>query len=91
MAATCVVTRNGSSSTVVLPADWRKANGVEVGDVLEIWTDVSGQITFRKPRNRGRDGRFDRLLSLVDSLPDVPWIGGDSPSDDKRLLGERND
>lgn len=90
MPATCVVTKNGSSATVVLPADWRKANNVEVGDVLEIGTDVKGQILFKKPKEEGpQDGRFNRLLSLVNSLPDVPWAGGDSPDDDKKLLGER--
>lgn len=90
MTATCVVTRNGSSASVVLPAEWRKENGVEVGDVLEIGMDVRGQIMFRKPRSRVTDGRFDRLLSLVGSLPDVPWTNGDLPSDDKMLLGERD-
>ena len=90
MPATCVVTKNGSSATVVLPADWRKANGIEVGDVLEIGTDVKGQILFKKPKETNeQEGRFNRLLSLVDSLPDVPWAGGDSPDDDKKLLGER--
>ena len=41
----CTVSKNGSSATVVLPAEWRRANQVEFGDAMEVVTDVQGQIT----------------------------------------------
>lgn len=90
MAATCVVTKNGSSASVVLPAAWRKRNNVSIGDVLEIETEIGGQITFKKASaDEERIKKMDEMLAFMDSLPHVPWTEGDSPDDDKRTLGDR--
>lgn len=36
-----------------------------------------------------RRAALNELLALINSLPNIPWEGGDSPEDDKRILGER--
>lgn len=60
---------------------------MEAGDAPKTATDAKGP---QKPEKKQQGRRFGRLLSLVDSLPDVPLTGGDLPDDDKRLLGERH-
>ena len=89
MPATCTATKNGGSMSVALPAEWRRANGVKAGDVLEVRTDVCGQITFCKPAVSERIDKLNRLFEAVDALPKIQWEGGQSPADDKRVLGER--
>ena len=36
-----------------------------------------------------RSAALKEFLAYIDSLPVIPWQGGDSPEDDKRMLGER--
>ena len=84
----CTVGRSESSATVVLPAEWRRANRVGFGDVMEVVTDVQGQITFKIPRV-GRDAKIDEMLDFANSLPSLPWDGSSTKADDKRILGER--
>lgn len=84
----CTVSKNGSSATVVLPAEWRRANQVEFGDAMEVVTDVQGQITFKIP-GTARDAKIDEMLDFANSLPSLPWDGSSTKADDKRILGER--
>ncbi len=86
---TCRVTRTGNSATVTLPLAWRQRNGVGFGDELEAITDVDGQITFVKADARPSAKSVRAYLSVVDSLPDLPWDGSGAPEDDRRILGER--
>lgn len=58
--------------SVALPAEWRRANGVKAGDVLEVRTDVCGQITFCKPAVSERIDKLNRLFEAVDALPKNP-------------------
>lgn len=87
--ASCVVTRNGGSETVVLPASWRKSNHVKSGDILEIDSTVAGQITFKVPLGKNRAEAATEFISFIDSLPRKPWAGTGEPADDKRLIGQR--
>lgn len=89
MPVTCTVTKNGESMSVALPAEWRRANGVKAGDVLEVRTDVCGQITFCKPAVSERIDKLNRLFKAVNALPKIQWEGGQSPADDKRVMDER--
>lgn len=84
----CTVSKNGSSATVVLPAEWRRINQVEVGDSMEVVTDVRGQITFKKA-DAGRQSKIEEMLDFANSLPSLPWNGTSTREDDKRILGER--
>ena len=68
MNTTCSVIRNGNSAAVVLPSEWRKRFGVQIGDTLVA---------------------AENLLSTIDSLPDIPWLCGDSPDDDRELISRR--
>ncbi len=89
--ATCVVTRNGDSETVELPAAWRKSNHIKAGDVLEVDSSVEGQITFRVPVSANKAKAARELLALVDSMPGKPWDGTAEPADDKRLIEQRHE
>lgn len=91
MNATVSVIKTGNSAAVVLPAEWRRRNAIEVGDVLVCSADVEGRIVFEKPAQTSNESALRRLYGLVDSLPDVPWTRGDSKEDDRNLLAERYD
>lgn len=51
-------------------------------------TQKSASVQASMPPDSRRDTLED-LLSYIDSLPKIPWEGGDSPEDDKRTLAER--
>ena len=90
MNATCSVIRNGNSAAVVLPAEWRKRFGVQVGDTLTVATPSEGEISF-SVQDRKNDAAIaaQKLLNTIDALPNIPWLRGDSPDDDRELLGQR--
>ena len=90
MNATCSVIRNGNSAAVVLPSEWRKRFGVQIGDTLSISMPSDGEITFSVQRNDDDAiAAAEDLLSTIDSLPDIPWLCGDSPDDDRELVSRR--
>ena len=86
MEGTCVVAKNGNSATVVLPAEWRRACGIEIGDELEFHANANGEISFSKKAGRSKTQAADELLVLIGSRPNTPWLRGDSPDDDKELI-----
>ena len=90
MNATCSVIRNGNSAAVVLPSEWRKRFGVQIGDTLTVATPSEGEISFSvQGRENSTATAAKRLLDTIDALPNVPWLRGDSPDDDRELLGQR--
>lgn len=90
MNTTCSVIRNGNSAAVVLPSEWRKRFGVQIGDTLSISMPSDGEITFSVQRNDDDAiAAAEDLLSTIDSLPDIPWLCGDSPDDDRELVSQR--
>lgn len=89
MNSTCTVLKSGNSAAVVLPAEWRRRFGVKAGDVLRVSASTDGEITFSVPRRKSRVESVDSLLGTLEGLPDIPWVGGDSPEDDRELLGRR--
>ena len=90
MNTTCSVIRNGNSAAVVLPAEWRKRFGVQIGDTLTVATPSEGEISFSvQDRENDAATAAKQLLNIIDSLPNIPWSMGDSPDDDRELLGQR--
>lgn len=90
MNATCSVIRNGNSAAVVLPSEWRKRFGVQIGDTLSISMPSDGEISFSVQRkDDDAIAAAEDLLSTIDSLPDIPWLCGDSPDDDRELVSQR--
>ena len=85
----CTVAKNGNSATVTLPAQWRKGCGIDFGDELEFHATDDGRISFRKREARDNGDLFEQFAGLMESMPDIPWTRGDSPEDDRELLGER--
>ena len=85
----CTVAKNGNSATVTRPAQWRKGCGIDFGDELEFHATDDGRISFRKREAAGNGDLFEQFEGLIESMPDVPWTRGDSPEDDRELLGER--
>lgn len=88
MVTTATVTKSGNSAVVVLPAAWRKQQGIQFGDTVTVEYD-SDSLVIRK-RATSKEEKLqalDELLEFVESMPDVPWED-DSPEADKRLLGE---
>lgn len=61
MTAVCTVMEDGKLMWVALPDEWQEANNVKEGDVLEVITDVKGQITFSKPIAEEGAERINRL------------------------------
>lgn len=90
MNVTCSVIRNGNSAAVVLPSEWRKRFGVQIGDTLSISMPSDGEISFSVQRkDDDAIAAAEDLLSTIDSLPDIPWLRGDSPDDDRELMSQR--
>lgn len=63
-----------SKSSVQTPKD----------DEVRQSTDTQASITPESRRTA-----LEEFLALVNSLPKIPWEGGDTPEDDKRILAER--
>lgn len=51
MPALATVTKTGNSATIVLPSDLRKANGIHIGDQVELVSRPDGIIELRKVRS----------------------------------------
>lgn len=85
---TCVVTKNGNSATVTLPASWRKRHGIKIGDVLDVSVSGDASITFTA-RSQDRSAALDNLIYLLESAPECELVGDGSPESDKAILGER--
>lgn len=89
MGATATVIRNGNSAAVIIPSSWRKRYGVDIGDKLELNDAIPGKLVLSKPTTNNRLEAVDELTDFIDGLPAIPWAHGDSPEDDKELIGER--
>lgn len=89
MGTSATVIKFGNSAAVVLPARWRKANGIEIGDKLQVNESVPGRLTFITGPRASRRAALQDLDVLLSSLPRREWEGGDSPDDDRRMIAER--
>lgn len=50
MPALATVTKTGNSATIVLPSDLRKANGIHIGDQVELVSRPDGIIELSSRR-----------------------------------------
>lgn len=89
MGATATVIRNGNSAAIIIPASWRKRYGISIGDRLELDDAIPGKLVLSTPSSNDRLKAVEELNDFIDSLPIIPWERGDSPDDDKELIGER--
>lgn len=46
-------------------------------------------VSFQEQDAADKGDPFDQFVDLTESMPDIPWGRGDSPDDDRELLGER--
>ena len=56
MPALVTVTKTGNSATIVLPSELRRANGIHIGDQVELVSRPDGIIELRKVKE-GKDGQ----------------------------------
>lgn len=69
MPALATVTKTGNSATIVLPSDLRKANGIHIGDQIELSARPDGIIELRKVAERmDRQQAFDEALDFFKSV-----------------------
>ena len=90
MPALATVTKTGNSATIVLPSDLRKANGIHIGDQIELSARPDGIIELRKVAERmDRQQAFDEAIDFFKSVKCKPWPGDCSKESDRELIGER--
>ena len=88
MPALATVTKTGNSATIVLPSDLRKANGIHIGDQVELVSRPDGIIELRKVKE-DRQQAFEEALDFFKSVECKPWPGDCSKESDRELIGER--
>ena len=90
MPALVTVTKTGNSATIVLPSELRRANGIHIGDQVELVSRPDGIIELRKVKE-GKDGQqaFMEALDIFKSVECNPWSGDCSKESDRDLTGER--
>ncbi len=83
------VIKSGNSAVVVLPSEWRKRCGVEVGDELVVTPNDDGTISFSKKLDNSRQlAALMAIKELSESLPKVPWAD-ESREGMRAILEER--
>lgn len=90
MPALVTVTKTGNSATIVLPSELRRANGIHIGDQVELVSRPDGVIELSKVKE-GKDGQqaFKEALDFFKSVECNPWPGDCSKESDRDLMGER--
>ena len=90
MPALATVTKTGNSATIVLPSDLRKANGIHIGDQVELVSRPDGIIELRKVKeSKDRQQAFEEAIDFFKSVECKPWPGDCSKESDRELIGER--
>lgn len=67
MPALVTVTKTGNSATIVLPSELRRANGIRIGDQVELVSRPDGIIELRKVKEGGRTGSKHSRKPLISS------------------------
>lgn len=69
MPVLATVTKTGNSATIVLPSDLRKANGIHIGDQVELVSRPDGIIELRKVKERkDRQQAFKEAIDFFKSV-----------------------
>lgn len=90
MPTLATVTKTGNSAAIVLPAELRKANGIHIGDQIELSARPDGIIELKKIKEkRNRQQAFEEAIAFFDSVECKPWPGDCSKESDRALMGER--
>lgn len=90
MPALVTVTKTGNSVTIVLPSELRRANGIHIGDQIELSARPDGIIELKKvTKNKERQQVFDDAVAFFNSVECNSWPGDCSKESDRDLMGER--
>lgn len=90
MPALVTVTKTGNSATIVLPSELRRANGIHIGDQIELSARPDGIIELKKvTKNKERQQVFDDAVAFFNSVECNSWPGDCSKESDHDLMGER--
>ena len=90
MQALVTVTKTGNSATIVLPSELRRANGIHIGDQIELSARPDGIIELKKvTKNKERQQVFDDAVAFFNSVECNSWPGDCSKESDRDLMGER--
>ncbi len=90
MPALVTVTKTGNSATIVLPSELRRANGIHIGDQIELSARPDGIIELKKvTKNKERQQVFDDAVAFFNSVECNSWPGDCSKESDRDLMGER--
>ena len=72
---------------VALPSEWHRQLKARPGDSLAASAVLEdGSPAFARS---GKAAAAKQLRETVDSLPNVPWLNGDTTDDDRELLSRR--
>ena len=72
---------------VALPSEWHRQLKARPGDSLAASAVLEdGSPAFARS---GKAAAAKQLMETVDSLPNVPWLNGDTTDDDRELLSRR--
>lgn len=90
MPALVTVTKTGNSATIVLPSELRRANGIHIGDQIELSARPDGIIELRKVEEKKEKQQvFDDAVAFFNSVECNSWPGDCSKESDRDLMGER--
>ena len=90
MPALVTVTKTGNSATIVLPSELRRANGIHIGDQIELSARPDGIIELKKvTKNKERQQDFDDAVAFFNSVECNSWPGDCSKESDRDLMGKR--
>lgn len=90
MPALVTVTKTGNSATIVLPSELRRANGIHIGDQIELSARPDGIIELKKvTKSKERQQVFDDAVAFFNSVECNSWPGDCSKESDRDLMGER--
>lgn len=90
MPALVTVTKTGNSATIVLPSELRRANGIHIGDQIELSARPDGIVELKKvTKNKERQQVFDDAVAFFNSVECNSWPGDCSKESDRDLMGER--
>lgn len=90
MPALVTVTKTGNSAAIVLPSELRRANGIHIGDQIELSARPDGIVELKKvTKNKERQQVFDDAVAFFNSVECNSWPGDCSKESDRDLMGER--
>ena len=83
------VIKSGNSAVVVLPSEWRKKCGVNVGDELEVMANDDGTISFAKKLDMSK--QVAAVLAIGEMCARSPKTVWDDESKEgtRAILAER--